>query len=106
MNNYIIPANTKRGNLIFSIFRKQDLILFLIGLSITFGMLMFVPTNSTVVTILILLPALVTGVLVMPIPYYHNVLVAITEMITFFRTNQKLVWKGWCANDGDDELKK
>ena len=35
MNTYIIPANSKRSQLIFSMFRGVDLIIFLIGASIS-----------------------------------------------------------------------
>jgi len=103
--NYLIPANTKKGNLIFGLFRPFDLILFGTGVLITVIFLAIMPLTSTVTTILILSPALITGFLVMPIPYYHNMLNVITELIQFFTNRQKYIWKGWCVLDGEEDTK-
>ncbi len=93
---YLIPANTKRGQLILGLFRPFDLWLFAGGVLVTLILLAFLPLNNTIVTILILSPALVTGFLVMPVPYYHNMLNIITEMYDFFTNRQTYRWKGWC----------
>lgn len=100
MNEYLIPANTKKGQLILGIFRTFDLILFLSGVSITIVMLAIMPLSSMLTTILILLPAAICGFLVMPIPHYHNMLVVITELYDYLTTNQKYEWKGWCYKNG------
>lgn len=100
MNNYLIPANTKKGQLILGLFRPIDLILFGTGLFITLIFLITLQMTSTLVTILILLPALVTGFLVMPVPYYHNMLIVISELIEFFKNQRKYEWKGWCIGLG------
>ncbi len=71
---YLIPANTKRGRLIFGWFRPFDLILFGCGLLVSFVLLAFLPVTDIWVVILVLAPALITGFLVMPVPYYHNML--------------------------------
>lgn len=105
MNNYLIPANTKKGQLILGIFRKFDLILFLSGVLITIIMLAIMPLSSMWTTVLILLPAAVCGFLVMPIPYYHNMLVVITELYDYLTTNQKYEWKGWCYKNGKKSRK-
>ena len=96
MNNYLIPANTKKGQLILGIFRPFDLILFLSGVSITVILLMILPLSSMVVALLALFPALICGFLVMPLPYYHNVLNVLVEMYAFFTTQRKYKWRGWC----------
>lgn len=96
MNNYLIPANTKRGQLIFSLFRPFDLILFSSGIFITLLLLLLLPLSSIVVAIIALSPALVTGFLVLPIPYYHNVLSVIVELIDFLSSQRKYRWRGWC----------
>lgn len=101
--NYLIPANTKKGNLIFGLFRPFDLILFGTGVLITMIFLTIMPLSSTAVTILILSPAMITGFLVVPIPYYHNMLNVITELIQFLTSRQKYIWKGWCVLDGEEE---
>lgn len=94
--NYLIPANTKKGQLILGLFRPFDLGLFCGGVLVTIILLAFLPLSSTAVTILILSPALVTGFLVMPVPYYHNMLNIIIEMYEFFTNRQTYRWKGWC----------
>jgi len=94
--NYLIPANTKKGQLILGIFRKFDLILFGSGILLTMLLLAFLPLSSTLVTILVLSPALITGFLVMPVPYYHNMLNIIIEMYEFLTNRQTYRWKGWC----------
>lgn len=99
-NQYLIPANTKRGQLILGLFRPFDLALFGSGIFITILLLAFLPLSSTIVTILVLSPALVTGFLVMPVPYYHNMLNVIIEMYEFLTTRQTYRWKGWCYKNG------
>lgn len=98
--DYLIPANTKRGQLILGLFRKFDLILFGSGILVTMLLLAFLPLSSTLVTILALAPGLVTGFLVMPVPYYHNMLNVIVEMYEFLTNRQTYRWKGWCWKSG------
>ena len=100
MNNYLIPANTKKGKLILGLFRPIDLILFSTGILITLIFLLAIPLTSTLVTILILLPALITGFLVVPVPYYHNMLIVISELLEFFKNQRRYEWKGWCIGLG------
>ena len=97
--NYLIPANTKRGQLILGIFRPFDLILFGCGILITIILLAVMPLSSTITTIFILSPAIITGFLVMPVPYYHNMLNIIIEMYEFLTNRQTYRWKGWCYKD-------
>lgn len=101
MNNYLIPANTKRGQLILGLFRPFDLILFGTGIFITLILLLIVPLGSTMVTIMVLSPALVTGFLVMPVRYYHNMLTIIIELYEFITERQTYRWKGWCYKNGE-----
>ena len=98
--NYLIPANTKKGQLILGIFRPFDLILFSCGILATIILLAFLPLSSTLVTILVLSPAIVTGFLVMPVPYYHNMLNTIVELYEFLTNRQTYRWKGWCYRYG------
>lgn len=100
MNNFLIPANTKRGQLIFSIFRPVDLIIFAIGLTMTLILLAFFQTTTAGLLILTLLPAAIAAFLVLPIPNYHNMLIIITEMINFISNNQRYIWRGWCIDYG------
>ena len=104
MNNnpYLIPANTKKGELIFSIFQPIDLIIALSGVGITLLMLVIISTfnglNNTVLTLLILIPALVAVALVFPIPNYHNTRTLLKEVFAFYTNRQKYVWRGWCSS--------
>lgn len=100
---YLIPANTKRGKLILGWFRPFDLALFASGVFVTVILLAFLPLSSTLVTILILCPAVITGFLVMPVPYYHNMLTIIVELYEYLTNRQTYKWKGWCWRDGKDK---
>lgn len=103
--DYLIPANTKRGQLILGIFRPFDLWLFGGGVLVTIILLAFLPLTELWVTILVLSPALITGFLVMPVPYYHNMLNIIIEMYEFFVNRQTYRWKGWCYKSGNKKRK-
>lgn len=105
MNEYLIPANTKRGTLIFGLFRPIDITIFGIGVATTvLALLIFQNSlNSTLLTVACLSPALVCSLLVAPVPYYHNVLNVLVEAYEFVTTRQKLYWKGWCYLDGKEE---
>ena len=104
-NQYLIPANTKRGQLILGWFRPFDLALFGSGILVTLLMLAFLPLESLAVTILALSPAIITGFLVIPIPYYHNMLNVVVEMYEFLTNRQTYRWKGWCYKSGDKKGK-
>lgn len=96
MNEYLIPANTKKGQLILGVFRPFDLILFLSGVVVTILLLLILPLSSTMVALVALLPALICAFLVMPLPYYHNILNVFVEMYDFFTSQRKYKWRGWC----------
>ncbi len=101
MRDYLIPANTKKGQLILSIFRPFDLILFGSGIFVTMIFIIIFQMSSLGMTIVALLPALITGFLVVPIPYYHNMLNVIAELIEFFTNQRNYKWKGWCIHHGE-----
>ena len=102
-NGYLIPANSKKGQLILNFFRPIDLIIFGVGVSITFILLMFVSLDQLWKTILVLVPAATVTVLVAPIPNYHNVLVFITSLYQYLTNRRNYIWKGWCMKDGNDK---
>ena len=104
-DNYLIPANTKRGKLILGWFRPFDLALVTTGILITMILLAFMPLSSTFVTILILAPGLISAFLVMPLPYYHNMLTVIVELYEFLTERQTYRWKGWCYKSGEGKEK-
>ncbi len=102
---YLIPANTKRGTLIFGLFRPIDLGIFGTGVGITLLAILIFQNqlSNTMVAVACLAPALVCGLLVAPVPYYHNVLNVLVETYEFITTRQRLYWKGWCYLDGKDK---
>ena len=107
MNNaYLIPANSKKSMMIFGMFYPFDLILFGAGLGITLILLVALPLDSLVLSIIAIVPALVTGLLVFPIPNYHNTLTVLINVWLFFTTRQRFVWKGWCVIDEYETDKK
>ena len=98
-NRFMIPANTKKGQLILSIFRPVDLAIAITGASLTF-ILLIIFSNMDLpnwVNLLAVVPALLCFALVYPVSNYHNVMVAIGEMIAFYSNNKNYKWRGWCA---------
>lgn len=98
MNNYLIPANSKKSMLILGFFTMTDLILFGSGVGLTLILLLVIQSTKIGIMLLILCPALITGFLVMPVPYYHNVLQFIINIYTFYSEQRYYLWKGWCHN--------
>ena len=96
MNGYLVPANAKRGTLIFNIFRPIDLIMFSVGAGLSLLLLMMVESSNTILILLSCLPVGITGLLVVPIPNYHNVLCAIQSVLRFYRERRNYIWRGWC----------
>lgn len=106
MNNFIIPANTKKSQLILGFFTPTDLIIFGTGCALTIIMLIFLQNANFTELVMILLPALITGFLVMPVPNYHNVLQLLTNIVNFYKGRRNYYWRGWCISDeSEDETK-
>lgn len=105
MNGYLIPANSKKSMLYFGLFNKFDLILFGSGIGVSLILLMILPVEDLLFAILALLPGIITGVLVIPIPNYHNVRTIIRLAYEFYTSRQQYVWKGWCLGDGENTKK-
>jgi hypothetical protein len=99
MNQYLIPANSKKSTLILGVFTEFDLVLFGTGLGLTLLLLLVLAPNNLLLAIIDLLPGLTCSFLVMPIPYYHNARVLIKELYRFFTRRQKYIWEGWCVKD-------
>ena len=98
-NEYLIPANSKRSLLIFNMFTEIDLFIFGGGTTASIILLLIVPLDNILISILALLPGLICGFLVTPIPNYHNLRHLIKEIYLFYTSRQKYVWKGWCFID-------
>lgn len=95
-NSYLVPANAKKGTLILNMFTPFDAILFGSGTLLSLLLLSLVPSTNTVIVIICCLPVAITGLLVVPIPNYHNVLTALQSIMLFYSERRRYVWKGWC----------
>lgn len=104
-NTYLIPANTKKGLLIFNIFNPSDLILFGVGIVISIILLLIFGTDDIITSIIVLFPALLCSFLVLPIPNYHNVLTFFKSMFGFLTKQRIYMWKGWCFYESTNEDK-
>ena len=101
--SYLIPANSKRSALIAGVFRPFDLGLFITGILLTL-LLLFVITDTSLISMIIkLTPGLLCAFLILPIPNYHNTLVLIREIISYFTNRRVYLWKGWCIYDGTEK---
>ncbi len=100
--NYLIPANTKQSKLILGFFTPVDLGIFGIGVTTTLIMLFIFQGLTFQMALIVLLPALISGFLVIPVPNYHNVLQLIINIVTFYLNRRKYYWKGWCIRDGKE----
>ena len=104
-NNYLIPANAKKSQLILGFFTPLDLGIFITGCALSLGMLLLINTNSIVVLILMLLPGLISAFLVTPVIYYHNILQLLTNIFNFYLNTRRYYWKGWSIYEkfGDND---
>ena len=101
MNNFLVPANTKRGTLIFGMLRLvPDAIILGIGTAITVITLLVIGGNTkTWAMIVALIPMGIGVFLVIPLPYYHNVLCFIQSVLNYYNNRRNYIWKGWCMRD-------
>ena len=91
--------------LILGLFTKFDLILFGCGVGLTLLLLMTLPLEEFAISIIALLPALITGFLVLPVPNYYNMRTLIGSAISFYTNQRKFKWKGWCVPHGEEKKK-
>lgn len=96
MNGYLVPANTKKALLIMGMFRPVDVIIFGVGIGVSVIGLLIFSDISTVITLICCIPMLISLILVMPIPNYHNTLVALQSIMRFYNERRRYIWKGWC----------
>ncbi len=93
---YLIPANTKKSQLILGFFTPIDLAIFVVGCVVSLILLLLFSNKSNLsLLIMMLLPALISTFLVMPVPHYHNVLQLIKNIYRFFTNRRIFYWKGW-----------
>lgn len=104
MNQFLIPANSKKSMLIFGLFNQFDLIMFVSGLCITLLLLLILEIETSLtLTIIALLPAAITSFLVMPVPSYYNVRTLLVSCHRYYTNKRKFIWKGWCFLDEQEK---
>lgn len=108
MNQYLIPANSKKSQLILSMFRMIDIWIIIGGAIITLLLMFAIPGEAIYLLVIKLLPLALALLLVVPLPEYHNVLVFLQEMILYMTSEKEYIWKGWCATSElyDKETRK
>ena len=102
-NNYLIPANSKKSQLILNAFRPIDLMIVGAGAFITLALMFIIPGDGLFEITIKLFPLGIGLLLVVPIPFYHNVLVFLREVYIFFSSQKTYVWRGWCAKYGFED---
>ena len=95
--DYLIPANSKKGQLYFNLFKGIDLVIIIIGVLITFLTLFVFKTEGFFGILLKISPILICGLLVFPVAHYHNVRVLIKEIYLYMMSQKRYDWKGWCV---------
>jgi len=98
-NQYIIPANSKKSALFLGFFTGRDVIVVLVGVSVTILLLLLIKMDTLLGLTLEILPAVISAALVFPIPNYHNVMQLMLNIIEYFTERRKYYWKGWCVKD-------
>ena len=101
-DSYLIPANSKKSSLILGFFTTVDLIIFAIGIGISIIALMTIHTSDLKVMLLIITPGLISTFLVLPVPYYHNILQLISNIFKYIFSRRRYYWKGWCVTNEDE----
>ncbi len=99
--NYLIPANSKKSQLILGLFTPFDLIIFITGVGITVLLLMLIKSNNIYVMIGLAAPAMISAFLVAPVPPYHNIMTLLGNIYKFYTGRKKYYWRGWCAGYGN-----
>jgi len=103
MNNYLIPANSKKSMLYFGYFNSTDLWIFGSGILVTFFLLLILPVEQFAIALIAIAPGAICSFLVIPVPNYHNVRTFMSSAITYIFSDKEYRWKGWCLLDGKDE---
>ncbi len=100
MNGFLVPANTKKAQLIMGFLRGIDAIILGTGIGVSVILLIIIGGNVGIwLTLGACMPGIICGLLVLPIPNYHNTLVALQSIYRFYSERRNFIWKGWCIYD-------
>ena len=100
---YLVPANSKKSQLIFGFFTPKDLVVALLGAACTIALLLMARQGSLKDMLLSALPLCIGAFLVFPVPHYHNVMQLGSNILYFVFGRKKYYWKGWCVQDDSEE---
>lgn len=106
MNQYLIPANSKRSMLILGLFEPIDLIIFGTGVGITIFLLLILPRDTIQDLLVIFAPVAVTGVMVLPVPNHRNMWNLTANIYTYLSNRRTYYWRGWCVNYDEETRDK
>ena len=102
MNQYLIPANSKRSMLILGLFTPIDLIIIGVGGGMT-TMLMLIMSASTLKDVItILTPLLISTAMVLPVPNHRNIWQLTANIYNYFSKRRTYYWRGWCFINGEE----
>ena len=102
MNQYLIPANSKRSMLILSLFTPVDLIIVGVGGFITTILLFLIHVETTTDIMIVLTPLLISAAMVVPVPNHRNVWQLTANILGYFTNQRKYRWRGWCMLHGEE----
>lgn len=103
MNQYLIPANSKRSMLILGLFTPVDMIIVAVGGFITLIMLFVVNAETLQDVGIILTPLLISAAMVAPVPNHRNVWNLTANIYTYLSRRRTYYWKGWCMTRGEED---
>ncbi|MCX4249298.1 MAG: hypothetical protein OSJ65_06005 [Bacilli bacterium] len=103
MNQYLIPANSKRSMLILGLFTPVDMIIVAIGGTITLALLMVINAETLQDIGIILTPLLISAAMVSPVPNHRNVWNLTANIYGYFSKRRTYYWKGWCMTHVEEE---
>lgn len=98
MNQYLIPANSKRSMLILGLFEPIDVIIFGSGIVLTIFLLLILPRETISDLLVIFSPTMVTGTMVLPVPNHRNIWQLTANIYSFLSNRRTYYWKGWSIN--------
>ena len=101
-NNFLIPANSKKSQLILGFFTGFDLIVFLGGVGFSVILLCLIKSDNLMVMLGLASPAILAAFLVAPVPNYHNVMTLIGNIYRYSTGRKKYYWRGWCVRNGNN----
>ena len=105
MNNYLIPANSKRSMLILSLFTPVDLIIFGVGGGLTGLLMMTVQAETSLDLVVIVAPLIIGGLMVAPVPNHRNVWQLTANIYNYLSHRRTYYWKGWTMLDEETSEK-